>query len=73
MFVSKIIPTHVAEPREKMSFSGKLDENNKKVDFECAKDRDRIFAGESLFGAAIWCGSRDVVHPGQEKEATAGV
>ena len=20
---------------------------------------DRIFAGESLFGAAIWCGSRD--------------
>ena len=22
---------------------------------------DRIFAGESLFGAAIWCGSRDVV------------
>ena len=27
------------------------------------KDRDRIFAGESLFGGAIWCGSRDVVYP----------
>ena len=39
--------------------------------------RDRIFAGESLFGEAIWCGSRDVVHPvvypGQEKEGTIGV
>ena len=40
--------------------------------FASRSEWDRIFAGESLFGAAIWCGSRDVVHPvmypGQEKE-----
>ena len=32
------------------------------VSVRSAQNRDRIIAGESLFGAAIWCGSRDVVH-----------